>query len=83
MLSLGVREVFLAFDKEYHEPYSEESDLYADKILKLASLFTPYVSTFVLWDTEGLLSYQDSPADQGKAVLEQLMKTKFEVNTET
>ena len=83
LLSLGVREVFLAFDKEYHEPYSEESDHYADKILKLASLFTPYVPTYVLWDTQGLLSYQDSPADKGKADLEQLMKTKFEVNTET
>ena len=82
LLSLGVQEVFLAFDKEYYEPYTEQSDLYADKILKLASLFTPYVSTYVLWDTQGLLSYQDSPADRGKDILEQLMKTKFEVNTE-
>lgn len=82
LISLGVREVFLAFDKEYHEPYSDESDTYADKILKLASLFTPYASTYVLWDTQGLLSYQDSPADRGQQVLEQLMKTKFEVNTQ-
>lgn len=81
IVSLGVREVFLAFDKEYHEAFTEESDLYADKILKLASLFTPYATTYVLWDCEGLLGYKDSPTDKGKDVLERLMKTKFEVTT--
>lgn len=82
LIGLGVREVFLAFDKEYAEAYTDESDNYADKILKLASMFTPYATTYVLWDTQGLLNQQDSPADRGKEVLEQLMKTKFEVKIE-
>ena len=82
LLSLGVREVFLAFDKEYHAPFTSESDAYADKILNLASLFTPYVTTYVLWDVDGLLDYKDSPSDKGCEVLDQLMIKKFEVTTE-
>jgi len=81
IVGLGVREVFLAFDKEYHEPFSDESDLYSDKMLKLAGMFTPYATTYVLWDCKGLLDYQDSPTDKGKDVLEQLMREKFEVTT--
>lgn len=83
IVSLGVQEIFLAFDKEYHEAYTEESDRYSDKILKLAGLFTPYARVYVLWDVGHLLDYQDSPFDKGKEVLEQLMKRKFEITTET
>lgn len=79
ILDAGAHEVFLAFDKEFHSYPSQESDRYSDKILKLASLFTPYVSTYVLWDKTGLLSYQDSPSDKGRQILEKLMKTKNEV----
>lgn len=82
ILSLGVKEVFLAFDKEYHEAFSDESDEYSLKILRHASLFTPYMTTYVLWDVEDLLGYKDSPTDRGKEVLEKLMKNKFEVETE-
>lgn len=81
VLSLGVREVFLGMDKEYHEAYTDESDRYASKLLKLASLFAPYVTTWVLFDTEGLLDYKDSPTDKGKDVLEKLMTNKFEIET--
>lgn len=82
ILNLGVHEVFLAFDREYKIPYSDESEDYAEKILRLSSLFTPYVTTYVIWDTGTLLGYKDSPTDQGKEVLETLMQQKFEVETE-
>lgn len=82
LLSLGVREVFLAFDKEYHVAFSPESDAYAEKILNIASLFAPYITTYVLWDVDGLLGYKDSPSDRGRDTLEQLMLKKFEVTTE-
>lgn len=81
ILRLGVKEVFLAFDKEYHTPFTPQSDFYAEKILSLAAKFAPYVTTYVLWDTQGLLQYKDSPADRGQATLEQLMQSKFEVTT--
>lgn len=81
ILSLGVKEVFLAFDKEYESIDTTQSDDYAEKILNLAYKFCPYTTTYVLWDTEGLLGYKDSPADKGKEVLEKLMKSKIEVIT--
>lgn len=82
IVSLGVQEVYLAFDREYHEAYTDESDAYASKILRLAGLFTPYVTTYVVWDTEHLIDYKDSPTDRGKNVLETLMHQKFEVCTD-
>lgn len=81
VLSMGVQEVFLAFDREYQAAYTDESDAYAEKILRLASLFTPYVTTYVVWDTGDLIGYKDSPTDRGKEVLEALMRAKFEVET--
>lgn len=81
ILTLGVKEVFIAFDKEYHEAFTPESDAYAEKILSLAYKFCPYVTTYILWDTEDLLSYKESPADRGKEVLERLMAQKYEVTT--
>lgn len=81
ILKLGVKEVFLGFDKEFHEAYSEESDAYSEKVLRLASMFTPYVRTCVLWDKDGLLGYKDSPTDRGQQVLESLMNSKYEVHT--
>ena len=78
-LKSGAREVILAFDKEFQSFPSKQSDDYADKILKLASLFTPYVSTCVLWDKRGLLRRQDSPSDRGRAVFEALLHEKNEV----
>lgn len=81
ILSTGVHEVMLAFDREYRTPYSAKSDVYGDKLLRLASLFTPYVTTYVIWDTGDLIGYKDSPTDHGKETLELLMKQKFEVET--
>lgn len=81
VLSLGVKEVFLALDKEYEEAYTPEADQYADKLIRLAGMFTPYVTTWILFDTQGLLRKKDSPTDRGRKVLEELMKTKFEIET--
>lgn len=81
ILNLGVKEVTIAFDREYEEANSEKSYAYADKILNIAYTFCPYVTTYVLWDKGDLLGYKDSPADKGKEVLERLMKQKYEVET--
>lgn len=79
--SLGIREVMLAFDKEYEDPESKMAQVYANKLLSKVYKLTPYFTVYILWDKEGLLQYKDSPADQGKEVLEKLMKTKIEIKT--
>ena len=81
LLSLGIEEVIIAFDKEYEDHESKEASIYAKKLLRLARKFTPFVRTFVLWDTEGLLEKQDAPIDKGLENLLRLMKSKIEITT--
>lgn len=81
ILDLGVKEVFIAFDKEYEEAFTPESDKYSEKILNLCYKFSSYCTVYAVWDTEGLLNLKESPCDKGEDVLEQLMKNKFEVLT--
>jgi len=81
ILQLGVREVFIAYDKQYKNKDTEEAYKYADKLRYLASKFSPYVTTYVLWDDEDLLDFKQSPSDRGQQVLEQLMKNKYEIKS--
>ncbi|MEM5009393.1 hypothetical protein WKH57_01600 [Niallia taxi] len=81
LLELGIEEVFIARDKEYQEANSEEAYRYSTRLLKQAMKFVPYVRTYILFDEWDLLHYKDSPADQGRDVLIELMKKKFEICT--
>lgn len=80
LLDLGIEEVILALDKEYYKDNTEESEIYAKKIIKLAKKFIPYVRVYTIWDTNDLLDYKDSPCDKGQNILEKLMKNKQEIN---
>lgn len=75
----GVDEVQLALDKEYEDVMSEKAINYSEKVLEIGRRFSPFVQTFVLWDTEGLIGYKDSPSDHGRDVLISLMKSKQEI----
>lgn len=78
---LGVREVMIAFDKEYEDASSKVAEVYGNKLLKLAAKLIPYFTVYILWDSEGLLEKKDSPADKGQDVLEKLMKSKIEIHS--
>ncbi|PHA03042.1 hypothetical protein COE51_01480 [Bacillus pseudomycoides] len=87
-LSLGVEEVFIAFDKfrakkedESEEIYQEKVLEYQERLIKFAHKFTPYCRVYVLWDDQNLLDFKESPADKGKEVLEKLMQNKYEITT--
>jgi len=81
ILSSGVREVFIAFDKEFEDSESDEANKYAEKIKRIAAKFAPYITTYVLWDDMNLLDFKDSPSDKGKETLLELMKNKYEIVT--
>jgi hypothetical protein len=81
ILALEPKEVFIAFDKQYTDPNSQEAYKFAQSVLKQAYPFTPYCQVYILWDDCGLLDYKDSPADKGKETLEILMKHKYEIKT--
>lgn len=84
LLSLDIDRVLIATDKEYKETGTELELKAMKKMLDMGRKFSPYVSTYCLWDTEGLIDYKDSPSDHGKSVLMKLMKNKQEIlNIET
>jgi len=92
LLSLGVEEIIIGFDKDFDITSFEDADAksavfkqflsYKKRIISLAQKLTPYFRTFVLWDEYKKLDVKDSPFDKGQEVLEFLMKNKVEMTTE-
>ena len=82
ILMLGVREVIIALDKQYEIIDSDECKKWAKHIKdKIIDKLSPFVTVSVLWDTNDLLRYKDSPTDRGKEILIQLMENKIYVGT--
>lgn len=81
LLNLGIEEVILAFDKSFKKHDSKEAYEYAKKIKKIAYMFSPYVRTYVLWDSFGVLKEDMSPIDNGQQILEFLLKNKYEISS--
>lgn len=81
LLGLEIEEVIIALDKEFTDPNSDEARIYAEKLVKLAYKFTPYVRTFIIWDGLGLIELKDSPIDKGQEIFETLFKNKYEITT--
>lgn len=79
---LGVREVIIALDKQYETLDSDECKKWAKHIkTNLIDKLSAYFIVTVLWDTNDLLEYKDSPTDKGKDVLLKLMDNKIYVPT--
>jgi hypothetical protein len=74
----NVDEVIIGFDKieEYRKGSLNTSIV---NLRSMAKKFSPYVATFIIVDKENLLQNKDAPVDQGKEVLEKLMKNKIEI----
>jgi len=82
ILMLGVREVIVALDKQYESLDSEECKKWAKHTKnKIIDKLSPFVIVSVLWDTNNLLEYKDSPTDKGEEVLLELMDKKIYVGT--
>ena len=81
LLDLDIEEVIICFDTPKSGLTQEQIQDYQEKLLKLAKKFVPYVRTYIVYDDFGLLEEKQSPIDKGRDVLEQLMKTKYEIKT--
>ena len=78
ILMLGVREVIVALDKQYQTLDSDECKKWAKHIKeKIIDVLSPYLVVTVLWDTNDLLNYKDSPTDKGKETLMKLLDNKI------
>lgn len=80
--NLNIREVFLAFDKEFHEPNSFEAEAYKNKLIGLLAPLMNWFTCYIVIDYLGLTDYKDAPVDCGKEVFSEILKHKILVTSD-
>ena len=66
LLSLGVNEVIIAFDKQYEKLNTEESKKWIKKLTQMHSKYKNETLISFVWDKEEVLGYKESPLDVDK-----------------
>ena len=79
LLKLGVREIIVAFDKEYITTDSEEAKKYFDKLYNLCNKYKDLCNISFIYDMDNLLDLKDSPIDKGAEVFNKLMAKRIYV----
>ena len=71
-----VKNVILAFDKEYQKIGTPECEKYLNKIRAIGEKYSKYYQFYYIADREGLLAHKDSPIDKGPEIFQRLMEKK-------
>ena len=79
LLDVGVKTVTIALDKQYQSQGDKEFGIYVNQVKKIARLFSPYCTVYVIYDRYGFLRYKDSPSDKGNEVWWRLWKEKTRI----
>ena len=76
LLSLGIQEIIIGFDRQYREIGDEEWKKWTRKLRQINDKYSSLVKISFLFDKskEGILDYKDSPIDKGKDVFLELFK---------
>lgn len=77
LLSLGVEEIIIGFDKQYKAPGDDEYQKWTKKLEELHTKYGAKVQISYLFDTEGLLGYKDSPIDKGLDIFMELFENRI------
>ena len=80
LLSLGVEEVIIAFDKQFKEIGDEEWKRLIKNYNNLHLKYGAYVQISYLFDKDNLIGYKDSPIDCGKEVFLELFKERVVIS---
>lgn len=77
LLNLGVVEIILGYDHDV-KGHRNDPDViaYEQKLYRIIKPLLPYFTCSIIFDYDGLTGYKDSPTDDGKEILEKLMKKK-------
>lgn len=67
LVSLGVNEIIIAFDKQYQKTNNEDKEWvrWTKKLTELHNKYGAYVQISYLFDKQDILKYKDSPIDEG------------------
>lgn len=77
LMSLGVEEIIIAFDKQFQEIGDEEWKRWKDKLIGIHNKYGAYVQISYLFDKNSLLGYKDSPIDKGPEIFMTLFKERI------
>lgn len=77
LLSLGVQEIIIGFDKQYKDVGDKEWKTWTKKLYKIHDKYGKYVQISYLFDKGDLLGYKDSPIDKGQDIFLELFKNRI------
>lgn len=77
LLSLGVKEIIIAFDKQFQKIGDKEWQKWVIKLKTLYNKYGNYVNISYLFDKNDLLQYKSSPIDEGKDKFIELFKNRI------
>ena len=74
LLSLGVEEIIIAFDKQFQEIGDDEWKRWTKKLTDIHTKYGAYAQISYMFDKNNLLDYKMSPIDKGKDIFLKLFK---------
>ena len=77
LLSLGVKEIIIAMDKQFQEIGDDEWIRLTNKLKSIHSKYGAYTQISYLFDKGKVLDYKDSPIDKGPDIFMQLFKERI------
>ena len=77
LMSLGIEELIIAFDKQYKKIGDEEYQGWTKKLTDITKKYGKYVRITYMFDKENLLDYKDAPIDKGKNIFLNLYRKRF------
>ena len=77
LLSLGVTEICIAFDRQFKELFDDEYNKWVKKLAKIGDKYKNFVNISIILDTKLLTRYKDSPIDRGIDIFMQLYKERY------
>lgn len=79
LLSLGVQEIIIGFDRQYKEIGDNEWKKWTDKLYHIYNKYGSLVQISYLFDKEHILNYKSSPIDQGPEIFIELFKNRIQI----
>ena len=79
LLSLGIKEIIIAFDKQYQHVGDQEWKRWVNKYYQIFNKFAGQVQISYLFDFDRYLDYKDSPIDKGKEVFLNLYSNRVRI----
>lgn len=77
LMSLGVKEIVVGFDKQFQVYGDEEWKRWTKKLEDIHDKYGGLCQISFLFDNENLLGYKDSPTDKGKDIFLELFKRRI------